>query len=228
MRGSLVRSRKISRVQVAWAVVLFILSGCAPVGSTVEPPQALEEMSAVVLKTAPATIALTRADLPAGFQLAAEKSTGFEYTALYLRPSALDPNAAGGNTLLSVLTIVGVYTTTAAAEKVYGQTSADPARQAIENTALAGGRATDIVTESFAGAVQGANAAEAYRVTYRLMGQPIFEYGHRFRLGNALGYVVVAAMGNPDEPQRLRADTRDLVQRQIDHIIDAAVQPAPK
>jgi hypothetical protein len=50
---------------------------------------------------------------------------------------------------------------------------------------------------------------------------------HRFRIGNVLAYVVVAAVGTPDEPEHLLEDARDLVQRQIDHIAGAALQTVP-
>ena len=60
------------------------------------------------------------------------------------------------------------------------------------------------------------------------MEKHIFEYGHRFRVGNVLAYVVVAAIGNPDEPENLVKAARDLVQRQIDHIAKAVAQSAPQ
>lgn len=223
-----VRVRRASYALVVWVAALIILSGCVPLPVVVEPPQVPVGMTGVVVKAPPEDIALTRSDMPAGFQLGAEKSSGSEYVALYLRPSALDPEASGGNTLLSVLTSVGVYTTTASAEQVYLEATADPTKQAIEDIALVSKSATEVVTEPFVGAVQGADASDAYRVTYRLMGQPIFEYGHRFRVGNVLAYVVVAAIGAPDEPQNLLQDARDLIQRQIDHIVDAAAQNTPK
>ena len=86
------------------------------------------------------------------------------------------------------------------------------------------GAATNVAVVPFEGAVQGADASEAYQVTYQLLGQSIYEYGHRFRLGNVLAYVVVAAIGNPGEPEYLLETARDLVQRQIDHIAEASAQ----
>lgn len=223
-----VRIRGASYALVVWMAALVFLSGCVPLPVVVEPPQVPNGMTGAVLRASPDDIALIRPDMPAGFQLATEKSSGPEYVALYLRPSALDPEASGGNTLLSVLTSVGVYTSTVSAEQVYLDASADPSKQAIEDIALVSKSATEVVTEPFVGAAQGADASEAYRVTYRLMGQPIFEYGHRFRVGNVLAYVVVAAIGDPEEPQYLLQDARDLVQRQIDHIIEAAAENTPK
>ena len=227
MSGPNVRVRTAVRALVVWAVALIVLSGCIPIPAVVEPPRVPDGMTGVVLKTSPRDIALTRSDLPAGFQLATEKSAGPEYVALYLRPSALDPEASGGNSLLSVLTSVGIYTTTVNAENIYLEASTNSAGRTNEATALISEKATDVVTESFEGAAQGADASEAYRVSYRLMGKPVFEYGHRFRLGNVLAYVVVAGIGNPEEPQHLLKDARDLVQRQINHIAEAAGQSAP-
>jgi hypothetical protein len=209
---------------VIWAIALIVLCGCTPPPDIVLPPHVPDGIAGLELNASPADIALTRTDLPAGFQLAAEKSLGREYVALYLRPSALDPEASGGNSLLSVLASVGIYTTTTDAQSVYLEASADPTEQTGEEIPLVSSKATDIVTEPFAGAAQGADASEAYRVTYSLMEQHIFEYGHRFRLGNVLAYVVVAAIGDPDEPQHLLKDARDLVQRQIDHIAEASPQ----
>jgi hypothetical protein len=220
------RGRRPICVMIACAVVLIVLSGCAPIPEVIDPPLVQDGMAELELHASPADIALTRLDLPAGFQLAAEKSSGPEYLALYLRPSSLDPEASGGNSLLSVLVSVGVYTTTVDAKTVYLRASADPSGKAVEDIALVSGSATDIVTQSFDGAAQGANASEAFRVTYSLMDQPVFEYGHRFRLGNVLAHIVVAAVGDQDEPQHLLKDTRDLVQRQIDHIAEAAAQTA--
>lgn len=217
-------SRRILYALMVCFVALIALTGCAPITEAIEPPQAPEGMAGVVLTASPDDIALTRLDMPAGFQLAAEKSLGSEYGAFYLRPSALDPEASGGNSLLSVLISVGVYTTTVDAENIYLSASADPAEQAIEDIALVSGEATDIVTEPFEGAAQGADASEAFRVTYRLMDRPVFEYGHRFRMGNVLAYVVVAAVGDQDEPEHLLVDARNLVQRQIDHIAEAVEQ----
>ncbi len=225
MDSRIVRNRKTSCVLAVWAVALITISGCTSVATVVEPPIAPNGMIGMILHASPEDIALKRSDLPAGFQLAAEKTLGPEYVALYLRPSALDPEASGGNTLLSVLTSVGVYTTTTHAESVYLEAAADPIEQAIEDVGLVSGAATDIVTEKFEGAAQGADASEAYRVSYRLMDQLVFEYGHRLRLGNVLVYVVVAAIGNPDEPQHLLEDARDIVQRQIDHIAGASEKP---
>jgi hypothetical protein len=228
MHGRHTQGRSVSCALLVWAVALLVLVGCAPVAAVIEPPQAPDGLAGLALNASPDAVALTRTDLPAGFQLAAEKRSGPEYVALYLRPSALDPDASGGNTLLSVLTSVGVYTTTADAESVYRAASADLTGQAIESAALVSDRATDIVTEPFEGTAQGTDASEAFRVSYRLMEQPVFEYGHRLRLGNVLAYVVVAAIGNPDEPQHLLEDARDLVQRQIDHIAEAAAQTTPE
>jgi hypothetical protein len=181
-------------------------------------------VAGVVLEASSAELALTRPDMPAGFQLVTERSSGPEYLALYLRPSALEEEESGGNKLLSVLTVVGVYTTTAAAEQTYLEASADSAEQGAEEAAMVSQAATNIVTAPFEGVVQGADASEAYRVTYQLMDQNIYQYGHRFRLGNVLAYVVVAAIGNPDEPEHLLEDARNLVQRQIDRIAEAAAQ----
>jgi len=202
----------------------MILSGCGPGAAVIEPPQAPAGLTGLVLKASPADVALTRSDMPAGFQLAAERSSGLEYLALYLRPSALAEKESGGNKLLSVLTSVGVYTTTVAAEQAYLKAAAGSAEQGVEEAAMISKGATNVVTEPFEGAVRGADASEAYRVTYRLMDQSVYEYGHRFRLGNVLAYVVVAAIGNPDEPDHLLKGARDLVQRQIDHIAEAAAQ----
>jgi hypothetical protein len=216
------------RAQLVWAFVLIVLGGCTTPPAVVRPPQVPAGMGAVVLDVMPDAIALTRADMPAGFQLAAEKRADPEYLALYLRPAALGSETSGGNKLLSVLTNVGVYTSTVTAEHVYLQATADVAQQAGDELALISEAATGVVVEPFAGATQGAEAAEAFRVTYQLMGQTVYEYGHRFRLGNVLGYVVVAAIGEPGEPDHLLQDARDLVQRQIDHIVQAAAQSMPK
>jgi signal transduction histidine kinase len=43
-----------------------------------------------MVEASAADLALSRSDMPAGFQLVADKSSGPEYVALYLRPSALD------------------------------------------------------------------------------------------------------------------------------------------
>jgi hypothetical protein len=205
--------------------LLVSLSGCTAVAVEVEPPQAPEALQGVTVDAPADALALARLDLPAGFQLAAEERSGPEYVALYLRPAALDDAASGGNRLLSVLTTVGVYTTTTDAEGVY-RAASDPTQQAIEDVALVSEQATDIVTEPFAGAAQGADAAEAFRVTYRLMGRSVYEYGHRLRFGNVLAYVVVAAVGDSQEPSHLLEDARNLVQRQIDKIAANAGQPA--
>lgn len=235
---------------LVWGLVLIALSGCASsvenVGPTqmqeetagaIEPPQvpensagaakpaqAPEQTADIMVNVSPGDVALTRSDMPAGFQLAAEKGSGAEYVALYLRPAALDPEASGGNALLSVLTSVAVYTTTAEAEQVYLEASADPAEQAVEDIELLSDAATDIVSEPFEAVVEGVDESEAHRVTYNLMGRRVFEYGHRVRVGNVLAYVVVAAVGDPDEPQYLVEDARGLVQRQIDHIVDTGSQ----
>ena len=178
----------------------------------------------MVLKASPSDLALTRLDMPAGFQLAAEKSSSLEYLALYLRPSALQEGESGGNKLLSVLTSVGVYTTTVDAKEAYLEPNANAPLMGIEEAAMITKGATNVVTAPFDGAVRGADASEAYQVTYQLMGQNVYEYGHRFRLGNVLAYVVVAAIGNPGEPEYLLETARDLVQRQIDHIVAAATK----
>jgi hypothetical protein len=188
------------------------------------PPHVPDGIAGAVVDASPSDLALTRTDLPAGFQLAVEKSLGSEYVALYLRPSALDAEESGGNPLLSVLTGVGVYKTTAHAESAYLEASADPADQAIEDIPLISDEATDIVTEPFTGSAQGADASEAYRITYLLMERHVYEYSHRFRVGNVAAYVVVSAIGGPDEPQHLLKGARDIVQRQIDHIAKAAQQ----
>ncbi len=203
--------------QLTCIVIILSLAACAPVTVEVAPPQVPEVLQGVVIEVPPDTLALTRLEMPAGFHLAAEKQEGPEYVALYLRPAALDPAAAGGNSLLSVLSTVGVYTTTAAAEEIYAAAS-KPTQQAIEDIALVSNNATDIVTVPFEDAVQGADAAEAFHVSYKLMGQSVYEYGHRLRVGNVIAYVVVAAIGNPDEPPHLLVNARDIVQRQIDKI----------
>jgi len=222
MNGDNIWIRRQWRILLVWGVALLLLGACTAPDDGVAPPQAPQEMAGVVVDASPDAIALTRADMPAGFQLAAEKGEGPEYVALYLRPNAVDEEIAGGNSLLSVLTSVAVYTTTARAEQVYREASGSPTQQNDEDFELLSSAATDIVTEPFAGAAEGVDASEAYRVTYSLMGRRIFEYGHRIRLGNVLAYVVVAAIGDPGEPEHLLGDARDLVQRQIDHIAEAA------
>jgi hypothetical protein len=227
MSGRNGRARRAFRPLVVWALALMVLIGCGPAPTAIEPPQAPQGLTGVVLKASPGDLALTRSDMPAGFQLAAEKTLGPEYLALYLRPSALEEEESGGNKLLSVLTSVGVYTTTVAAEEAYLAKTATSGEQEIEEASMISAAATNVVTTPFEGVVQGADASEAYRVSYQLMDQNIYEYGHRFRVGNVLAYVVVAAVGNPNEPQHLLDDTRNLVQRQIDHIMEAADQAAP-
>lgn len=222
MDGRNIRDQSIHCALAIWLVALIMFSGCSSVTAVVEPPQVPDGMTGIVLNSLPSDLALMRTDLPAGFQLAAEKALGHEYVALYLRPSALDPKASGGNSLLSVLTSVGVYTSTTDAENIYLEASDGPIEQSIGDVSLANGSATDFVSVSFEGAAQGADMSEAYRVSYRLMDQNVFEYGHRFRLGNVLAYVVVSAIGNPDEPQYLLEDARSIVQRQIDHIVEAS------
>jgi hypothetical protein len=160
-----VRVSGIYGLLVVWVVALIVLSSCAPPTDVVAPPQAPDRIAELMVNVPPKDIALTRSDLPAGFQLAAEKSLGPEYVAFYLRPSAVEPEASGGNALLSVLTSVGVYATPARAEGIYLEVSADLTKQAFEDIPLASGAATDILTQPFDGAVQGADASEAYRVS---------------------------------------------------------------
>lgn len=216
---------RILRVGVLFLAAIALAlaqAGCAPLPAGVAPPQAPGSSSGKVVEAAAAELALARTDMPAGFQLAAERESEREYVALYLRPSALETEASGGNTLLSVMTSIGVYTTTVDAVQIYAQAIGDATAQEPESSPLIGQNATDVVTAPFAGAVQGADASEAFRVTYRLLDRTIVEYGHRFRLGNVLAHVVVAAIGDPNEPASLLGDARDLVQRQIDQIVAAA------
>ena len=222
MAGITWTSRGLRIVTLLWAAVALALAGCAPLPVGVTPPQAPGSTSGTVVEAPAADLALARTDMPAGFQLAAERESDREYVALYLRPSALETEASGGNTLLSVMTSIGVYTTTVDAEQIYAKSAGGAAAPEPESAPLISQNATDVVTAPFAGAVQGADASEALRVTYRLMDQTVVEYGHRFRLGNVLAHVVVAAIGNPSEPETLLRDARDLVQRQIDHIVEAA------
>lgn len=220
MNGMKGRGRLVAAV--VWMAAAVALVGCAPLPASVASPQAPEAMRGVVVEADPAELALTRLDMPAGFELAAEKGSDIEYVALYLRQSALDTDTSGGNTLLSVMTSVGVYTTTVDAEQAFLLAERDAAEEELEAEALVSRNATDIVSAPFAGAAVGTDASEALRVTYRLMDRTVVEYGHRFRLGNVLAHVVVAAIGNPNEPETLLGDARDLVQRQIDHIVEAA------
>lgn len=223
-------SRRIVLVLLVWSVGLLLFSGCrqtAPEEEVVEPPLAPTEVAGLEVEAQPADLALTRADLPAGFQKAGERSEGTEYAAVYLRPTALEPEASGGNSLLSVLTTVAVYTTTLDAETAYRDTSNEVTEQAIAELQERVGEVSDVAIQSVGGAPQGTDASEAYRVTYRLMEQNIFEYGYRLRMGNVLAYVVVTALGNPGEPDHLLGDARDLVQRQIDRIAAAARAGAP-
>jgi hypothetical protein len=221
-----VRTRRLFCLPVAWVVAAMILASCGQPAAVVEPPQVPEGLSGIVLNASPGDLALTRLDMPAGFQLAAERSSDLEYVALYLRPSALQEGQSGGNKLLSVLTSVGVYTTTVDAERVYREATAVSTHTGVEEAAMITKGATNVAMAPFDGAVVGADASEAYQVTYELMGQGVYEYGHRFRLGNVVVYVVVAAVGDPDEPEHLIRDVRDLAQRQIDHIV-AAVTKGP-
>ena len=228
MSARSVRVRRLSYSLTVWAVALMVLSGCGSAPAVVEPPHVPQGLTGVALRVPPGDLALTRLDMPAGFQLAAKKSSGPEYVALYLRPSALQAGESGSNKLLSVLTSVAVYTTTVDAEKVYRKANTVSAHMEIEEATMITKGATNVVTAPFDGAVRGADASEAYQVTYQLMGQNVYEYGHRFRLGNVLAYVVVAAIGNPDEPEHLIRDVRDLTQRQIDRIVEAATIGQPK
>jgi hypothetical protein len=223
-----IRFRRIFWIIIISGVALVTLSGCAKATEVAQPLQVPVEVAGVEIHASPVDLALTRTDLSAGFQLAGEKSAGPEYAALYLRPSALDSQASGGNMLLSVLTSVGVYTTTAEAKQVYLEASADPTKQLDQDITLISEDATDFVIEPIESEIQGADESEVVRVTYRIMDQNIFEYGHRFRLGNVLVYIVVSAIGNPDEPQTLLEDARAIIQRQIDRIAAAASQSEPK
>jgi hypothetical protein len=185
-----------------------------------------------------ATLLLQRGDLPAGFQLAAQgadEASSAEAAAVYLRPVALDLQASGGNPLLGVISSVGVYTTTAQAEAVWAQGSAQSSAQMVaEITSLMAG-ATGIEAEPFAGSVRQADAAEAYRVTYRVAEMPIYEYRQRFRLGNVVASVVVsslgetpagaapaAGLGSGGEPEQLLEAAQALTQKQIDRIVGSA------
>lgn len=216
--------RKPFRLLALCGALLLLLGACGSKAARVEPPQAPKGSTGVVVKASARDLALTRTDMPAGFQLTTEKSQGPDYLALYLRPSALEEAASGGNKLLSVLVSVGVYASTAAADEVYRTATTSAAEEGLEAGAMISKGAKNVVTAPFEGVVQGADASEAYRVSYQLLDQNVFEYGHRFRLGNVLAHVVVTAIGDPDEPEQLLEATRDLVQRQVDRIVEAATQ----
>lgn len=224
-RSNQLFTRRIVLTLPAWVLVLLVLSSCRPAlmeEEIVAPPAAPTEVAGLEVQAVPADITLTRADLPAGFQMAGEQHKGVEYAAFYLRPAALDQGASGGNSLLSVLTTVAVYTTTLEAQSAYRQTSNELTEQAIGDIQERVGEVSDIVIQSVGGAPEGTDASEVYRVSYRLMDQNVFEYGYRLRMGNVLAHVVVTALGNPDEPGHLHGDARDLVQRQMDRISGAA------
>jgi hypothetical protein len=221
MRGRCV-CRPITLAVPMLAVAAFVLLACAPIAPPVAPPQVPEGGVGNALDVVPAALALEREDLPAGFQLATQESKGPEYLAIFLRPAALDPGASGGNSLLGVILTLGVYTSTTQAEAQYVAQSTNPTGNAVAGVARTSQAATDIVTEEYAGATVGADQAEAHRVTYRLMNRTVYEYAHRFRLGNVLVGIVVSAAGNPEEPVLLLRDANAIVQRQIDRIVAAA------
>jgi hypothetical protein len=220
MKCSKTRVRRILLVLWISGVVWLTLGGCQKPPEVVEPPQAPEGAAGVVVDAAPNELALTRTDLPAGFQLAGEKASGPEYFALYLRPGAMDEATSGGNTLLGVLTYVAVYPTAAEAQEAFARVN-DPEKKEMQAVELRSSAAADVVSEPYAGAVQGADQSEAGKVNYLLNDRRIFEYSHRVRLGNVLAYMVVSAIGTPAEPERLAGDVRDLVQRQVDRIAAA-------
>ena len=195
--------------------------------AAVAPPRIPDAMARTEVRTAPEAIALTRADLPAGFEKATEKRSGTEYAALFLRPTALEEQASGGNSLLSVLTNIAVYTSTTQAADIFAEASIDNTQQTIAELTSLNTSVSDISIEPFAGAVQGADDSEAFHVAFKLLEQDVFQYGYRFRIGNVLAYVVVAAIGRPDEPQNFRKSARDIVQRQIDHLVESTSTATP-
>lgn len=211
-------------MQSALFCCVLLVAACAQTAS-VAAPSAPNGAAARTWQAEPRSLVLERGDLPAGFEVAADQTEGPKSLIVYLRPAALDPRISGGNPLLGVIAGIAVYTTTAEAEGAWADMAANTNAQIVGEIAELGAGAADIKAAAWPGAVQNATASDAYRVTYTLVGVPVYEYRYRFRLGNVVASLTVSAAGTQagasEEPPSLAEDARALAQRQIDRIVAA-------
>ncbi len=175
----------------------------------------------------PQRLTLIQTDLPAGFRKVDNTSLHSGHNAvLFMNPEAV--KAGSGQDVLGVVDEITIYEDDADARDAFENdlrtTEADIAND------VAGAENVDgdsIRVAAYEPALDGADLQRAFKVSYQLGDQKIYEYRYQFMVSNAIANVIVTtrAQANGGESEDARAQADAIAQAQVDKLNDYRAAP---
>lgn len=170
----------------------------------------------------PRELIIQAADLPAGFQQAADESKAInQYSVVYIRPQAMAGPISGGFALLGVIANIGLYPNEATAQsESTSQGGLDP--KSIEaDIKQASPNVKEINVQHVEDmAVQGADQVLAYEVRYIVDPTPLLDERYRVRVGNVVANLIVSARADAggQVPPEFRSAAAQLLEKQVQRL----------
>jgi len=175
----------------------------------------------------PQRLTLIQTDLPDGFRLLDNTTLHPGHNAvLFMNPATVENASAAG--VLGVVDEITIYEFDADARDAFENdlriTEADIARDVAQ--------ADDVDEDSIQVAryepdLTGADLLRAFKVSYQLGDQKIYEYRYQFMVSNAIGNVIVTTRAQEDgkESEEARSQADAIAQAQLRKLNDFRAQP---
>ena len=175
----------------------------------------------------PQRLTLIQTDLPDGFRRVDNTTLHSGHNAvLFMNPEAV--KAGSGQDVLGVVDEITIYEDDADARDAFENdlrtTEADIAND------VAGAENVDgdsIRVAAYEPALDGADLQRAFKVSYQLGDQKIYEYRYQFMVSNAIANVIVTtrAQANGGESEDARAQADAIAQAQVNKLNDYRAEP---
>ena len=166
----------------------------------------------------PKDLVIQQQDLPGQFVLGGGEAKGTaEYSQVFVNPEAYLARGQGGAGLLGVITNLTLLNEPSAAVAQFTAQGGLDAESVLKNIRNATPGAVPQGVTSHDVQVAGADRVLCFRVHYILQGAPVYEYRYRVLVGNAVGNLIISALGTKagTEPASLKQQAEDIAERQV-------------
>ncbi len=175
----------------------------------------------------PQRLTLIQTDLPDGFRRVDNTTLHAGHNAvLFMNPNAVKDQSADG--VLGVVDEITVYEFDADARDAFEQdlrvSEADIANDVARSENVDG---DSIQVTRYAPELTGADLLRAFKVSYQVGEQKVYEYRYQFMVSNAIGNVIVTTRAQEDggESEEARSQADAIAQAQLDKLNDYRAAP---
>gem|GEM_PF-3123197 len=178
-------------------------------------------MSQRLVRGDPKALVIQREELPTNFTMAGGEPKGAgEYSQVYFNPHALVDESGTDTGLLGVIANLAILHAPAAATETFTDQGGLDVESVISDIRVATPGAQPLAAEPCSPTIDGTDKVLAFRVHYILNGAHVFEYRFRFRVGNAVGNLIVSALATAEgeEPATLIDRAQSIAERQVSRL----------